>query len=668
MLRYLSRKGSGQEPSDDGGRVRRMPADTEVVRVPILGPLVLAILLLIGLSIGGAYVLQKRDIKDRVLDQIAEVRLLFGERFTADSQLFQGLAEFLMRDEQLRRYWQAGDRAALLEAAQSIFHRLRAQRRVTHLYFYDLQQTCVLRVHEPAVYGDHVDRATLNAAVRTGHVSCGMELDREGVFALRAVCPWRIDGRLVGYLELGEEIDHLVRTIRNTLDVELIVVMDKSLLDQSRWEASMRRLGREPQWDASDHVAVIDHTLDVLPVGLGARLSQLGENARNHLFRCKVGGRTYRGGTTPLFDASNHAVGEIISMKDVGSLEASLLMLSALLAALGGIAATVLIAVFRWYIRRIERRLTNAYVDLKTEIDTRKRVEEELRMHRENLEDLVAQRTSQLRATNEQLGQEIAERVKTEESLDWLNRDLESAVHRLSVANRDLQDFLSVAAHDLKGPIRSMGTLAGWIQADYCHHLDEQGQDYLDLLVKRARRLTSHVDGILAYAGIWSVTRVREETDLNALVRELVADMAPAPGVRVVLATELPTLVVDRTHMAQVFGHLLDNAVRFMDKPEGLVTVDGVEEGPYWKFSVADNGPGIEAKYFGKIFKMFQTLSPRDAVEATGIGLAIAKRVAELYQGSIWVESTPGQGSTFFFTLSTQVLMAGVVPVDTHVM
>ncbi|MBN1363135.1 MAG: hypothetical protein JW993_21220, partial [Sedimentisphaerales bacterium] len=547
MVRRFLQTGFGRRTSGNGDG-DRAPVQDETVHVPILGPLVVAILLLIGLSIGGAYVLQKRDMKDRLLDQIAEVRLLFGERFTADAQLLQSLTEFLVRDEQLRRRWQAGDRPALLKDAEPMFRQLQTERRITHLCFHDLERTCFLRVHDPNRYGDRIDRVTLNAAVRSGNTSCGMELGPGGTFTLRAIRPWRIDGRLVGYIELGEDIGHVIRTIRNTLDVELVVVVDKSFLDRAAWEERMRMLGRDARWSLSEGVAVIDSTLDRIPPDLGAYLSRLEEHPQNRLFRCKRDGRTYRGGITPLFDASNRAVGHIITMKDVGSLEASLLMLSSLLLALGAITATALIALFRWYIRRIERRLTEAYVALKTEISTRKRVEEELRLHRENLEEMVAQRTGELQTTNLQLAQEIVERVKTEQALDWLNRDLESAVHRLSVANRDLQDFLNVAAHDLKGPVRSMGTSAGWIQTDYRACLDKLGQGYLDLLVKRARRLTSHVDGILQYAGIWSVTRPRQQTDLNVLVTELVQEIAPPPGIRVVLATELPTLVVDRIH------------------------------------------------------------------------------------------------------------------------
>ena len=130
---------------------------------------------------------------------------------------------------------------------------------------------------------------------------------------------------------------------------------------------------------------------------------------------------------------------------------------------------------------------------------------------------------------------------------------------------------------------------------------------------------------------------------------------------RIVIDDDLPTVIADRLHMEQIFRHLLDNAVRYMDKPEGVVTVRAVDEGELWRFSISDNGPGIEQRYFEKIFKMFQTLSPRDEIEATGVGLAIAKRIVELYDGQIWIESTIGEGSTFTFTLSAQRLQTDSV-------
>jgi signal transduction histidine kinase len=103
-----------------------------------------------------------------------------------------------------------------------------------------------------------------------------------------------------------------------------------------------------------------------------------------------------------------------------------------------------------------------------------------------------------------------------------------------------------------------------------------------------------------------------------------------------------------------VFQYLLGNAVKYMDKPQGQIKVGCVENDGFWRFRVADNGPGIEEKHFERIFQMFQTLAPRDKVESAGVGLTVAKKIVELYGGRIWVESKLGEGSTFLFTLPKQ--------------
>ena len=110
------------------------------------------------------------------------------------------------------------------------------------------------------------------------------------------------------------------------------------------------------------------------------------------------------------------------------------------------------------------------------------------------------------------------------------------------------------------------------------------------------------------------------------------------------------TITCERTRIIQVFQNLLTNAVKFMDKPQGEVHVGCVEEPGHWRFRVTDNGPGIEAKHFERIFRLFQTLTPKDECESTGVGLTLVKKIVELYGGRVWVESEVGKGSTFFFT------------------
>lgn len=139
--------------------------------------------------------------------------------------------------------------------------------------------------------------------------------------------------------------------------------------------------------------------------------------------------------------------------------------------------------------------------------------------------------------------------------------------------------------------------------------------------------------------------------ELDILVPEIVDMIAPPEHIEVKVQRPLPVVLGETTRVQQVFQNLLSNAIKFIDKPKGLIEVGCERENGHWKFSVADNGPGIEERHYDKIFQIFQTLSSRDEYESTGIGLTIVKKIVETDGGKIWLESKVGKGTTFYFTL-----------------
>ncbi|MGD2094256.1 MAG: PAS domain S-box protein [Phycisphaerales bacterium] len=246
---------------------------------------------------------------------------------------------------------------------------------------------------------------------------------------------------------------------------------------------------------------------------------------------------------------------------------------------------------------------------------------------------------------------DITERRRAEEALQLLNVELEATVEKLSITNRELADFAYVTAHDLKAPLRAIGSLTGIIAVDYADKLDERGKELLDKLVGRTVRMSNQINSILQYSEIGQIEEIRGNTDLNIVVSEVISNIDVPENVEVTIENELPVVICDKTRISQVFQNLVDNAIKHMDKPQGWVGISCVEEDEWFKFSVSDNGSGIDEKYFGKIFQIFQTLTRRDEREATGVGLTMVKKIIEISGGKIWVESKPGQGSTFFFTL-----------------
>lgn len=224
-------------------------------------------------------------------------------------------------------------------------------------------------------------------------------------------------------------------------------------------------------------------------------------------------------------------------------------------------------------------------------------------------------------------------------------------IHELESANEELKNFAYVVSHDLKAPLRAIGSLADWISTDQAEKLDADGKEHLRLLIQRVRRMDSLIDGILQYSRVGRVREAVVAVDVNEIVKEALAMLAPPPHIHVEVAPDLPTIRAERTRMLQLFQNLLSNAIKYLDKPKGLIRVDCVGHDQEWEFSVSDNGPGIEARHFKRIFQLFQTLAPKDRVESTGVGLALVKKIVEMYGGRVWIESQPGVGSTFFFTL-----------------
>jgi light-regulated signal transduction histidine kinase (bacteriophytochrome) len=138
------------------------------------------------------------------------------------------------------------------------------------------------------------------------------------------------------------------------------------------------------------------------------------------------------------------------------------------------------------------------------------------------------------------------------------------------------------------------------------------------------------------------------------MLSDIIHGIRPPDNIEIAMDS-LPDVACEYEHLELVFQNLLTNAVTFMDKTKGLIKVGCTEHGDFWKFYVCDNGPGIDQKYFDKIFKIFQTLPMKDESETAGIGLAVVKKIVELYSGKIWVESQPGSGSTFFFTFPKHI-------------
>ena len=240
---------------------------------------------------------------------------------------------------------------------------------------------------------------------------------------------------------------------------------------------------------------------------------------------------------------------------------------------------------------------------------------------------------------------DISEREQT--------KRLQEAVDALERSNRELQRFASVASHDLQTPMRSIASFVQLLGSTYGDRLDEQGRDWIRRTVASVKYLQSMVRDLLEYSRIGSEhlhiapLAIRDVVDeaillLDAGIREADAQ---------VVVDELPTVQGDRSQLVQLFHNLIGNALKYRGTQPARIHVSAVRDGDSWTFAVRDNGIGIEPRHYERIFEMFQRLHDQSHYPGTGIGLAVCRRIVAGHGGRIWVESPPGGGSTFLFSL-----------------
>jgi signal transduction histidine kinase len=217
----------------------------------------------------------------------------------------------------------------------------------------------------------------------------------------------------------------------------------------------------------------------------------------------------------------------------------------------------------------------------------------------------------------------------------------------LAASNRELDQFAYVASHDLKAPLRGISNLSLWIEEGLAGKMDDETRHQMALLRGRVSRLDALIDGILNYARAGRIRERLEGIDVGALLVETRDLLAPRPPAAVVIGDSMPSIQAERVPLQQVFLNLMSNGLKHAQRPDPRVTITCVEEGLFYHFRVADNGPGIAPEYHERIWALFATLQARDQVEGTGIGLSMVKKIVETRGGNVRVESAEGAGATF---------------------
>jgi light-regulated signal transduction histidine kinase (bacteriophytochrome) len=260
-----------------------------------------------------------------------------------------------------------------------------------------------------------------------------------------------------------------------------------------------------------------------------------------------------------------------------------------------------------------------------------------------------AQLEQQVQERTQNLAQMTIEERKARREANEANKELERK-------NKELEQFAYVASHDMQEPLRTISSFVDLLNGQYKDRFDERAQKYMTYIVQGSDRMKVLINDLLEYSRIGK-KREAAKINLNETVNAVLQDLSKAitDAGAIIEIEDLPIITAYPTEIKQLFQNLIVNAIKFRKKGTApRIKVAAKKQDSEWQFMVHDNGIGIEPEHSDRIFVIFQRLHTRNEYEGSGIGLSHCKKIAELHKGKIWVESTPGQGSSFFFTVKEQ--------------
>ncbi|NCT93909.1 MAG: PAS domain-containing protein, partial [Chitinophagaceae bacterium] len=249
--------------------------------------------------------------------------------------------------------------------------------------------------------------------------------------------------------------------------------------------------------------------------------------------------------------------------------------------------------------------------------------------------------------------QDISAMKRSEQQLQELNTTLEQRAAELAASNTELERFAYVASHDLQEPLRMVSSFLQLLEKQYNEKLDDKAREYIQFAVGGAERMKKLILDLLTYSRTGTEKEVFLPVDMQSVLENTLQIFAPRIEKEAITlwVKPLPRVYGNQMQLQQLMQNLIGNAIKYRKDQPLEITVDCMEEADRYVFAVRDNGIGISQRYFEKIFIVFQRLHPNNQYTGTGIGLAICKKIVERHYGQIWVTSTEGVGSTFYFSL-----------------
>lgn len=644
--------------------------DGRTIRLKIIGPLVLVTLLLLSCFIFGIYWLQQRHIDGKVRSRVEAVRSYFSEHIEEDARLLTGLIDLLKEDSVLQSAWISKDREALLGQTISMFDHIRREYRVTHFYFHDVDKVCFLRVHNPSRHSDYIPRFTLSKAVQRQRPSYGIELGPLGTFVLRVVYPWRINGSIAGYIELGEEIEHITRELSKTLNVKLLFAIDKKFLQREGWEEGMRMLGRNPEWDMFNRFTVAGDSSEDFPLEFMQRFNDLKSSGHKQFRGLRLhmssSGRSLQGGFVNLFDAGDRQVGQIVVIDDVSTEQRWARNLCLGLLGCSGLLGFGLLWLLYVYLGKLGAEFNSMYSSLEGRIEEQQEAEAQLEAQVAELGNAQDAALNMM----EDAGRARKQAEKSRKELERANRQLEFSAEKANVLSQEAMaaseakgQFLANMSHEIRTP---MNAVIGFCELLDGTELSSEQRQYANLIREGGEHLLNVINDILDFSKIEAgkLETERVSFSLGKLLAGIASLMRPAAsekGLELSMLQEakLPDQIQsDPARLRQCLINLINNAIKFTE--EGYVHVRVYldrQGGDCICFAVEDSGIGISKADQELIFAAFSQADYGTSRKfgGTGLGLAITRKLAHLLGGELTLSSELGKGSIFTLKLPSHI-------------